>query len=152
SALRSLERADVGLLVVDAVEGVTEQDARIARLAWERGRGLVLVVNKWDALPAGARDPQAFLGEARRVYPHLEHVPAAVVSALHGTRLDEIFPAARRVAEAHRSRLPTRRLNEVLHEAIGAVEPPRQRGKRARFYYATALGSAPPMIALFVNH
>jgi len=152
SALRSLERADVGLLVVDAVEGITEQDARIARLAWERGRGLVLVVNKWDALPVGARDPHAFLAEARRVYPHLEHVPAVVVSALRGTHLDEIFPAASRVAEAHRSRLPTRRLNEVLQEAIAAVEPPRQRGKRARIYYATALGSAPPTIVLFVNH
>jgi GTP-binding protein len=152
SALRSLERADVGLLVVDAVEGITEQDARIARLAWERGRGLILVVNKWDALPAGARDPQAFLAEARRVYPHLEHVPAVVVSALRGTRLDEIFPTARRVAEAHRSRLPTHRLNEVLHEALAAVEPPRQRGKRARIYYATALASAPPTIAVFVNH
>jgi len=152
SALRSLERADVGLLVVDAVEGITEQDARIARLGWQRGRGLVLVVNKWDALPAGARDPQAFLAEARRVYPHLEHVPAVVVSALRGTRLDEIFPAARRVAEAHRFRLPTRRLNEVLQEALSAVEPPRHRGKRARIYYATALSSAPPTIALFVNH
>jgi GTP-binding protein len=119
---------------------------------WERGRGLVLVVNKWDALPAGARDLQAFLAEARKIYPHLEHVPAVVVSALRGTRLDEIFPAARRVAEAHRSRPPTRRLNEVLHEATAAVEPPRQRGKRARIYYATALGSAPPTIALFVNH
>jgi GTP-binding protein len=152
SALRSLERADVGLLVVDAVEGVTEQDARIARLGWERGRGLVLVVNKWDALPVGGRDPQAFLAEARRSYPHLEHVPAVVVSALRGTHLDEIFPAARRVAEAHRLRLPTRRLNEVLHEAVDALEPPRQRGKRARIYYATALGSAPPTVALFVNH
>ena len=152
SALRSLERADVGLLVVDGAEGITEQDARLARLAWERGRGLVLVINKWDARPADARDPRTFLDEARRVYPHLEHVPGVAVSALRGTRLDEILPAARRVAEAHRLKLPTRLLNEVLHEASSAVEPPRERGKRARFYYATALGSAPPTVGLFVNH
>ena len=152
SALRSLERADVGLLVVDATEGITEQDARIARLAWERGKGLVLIVNKWDAVPAAARDSQAFLAEARRLYPHLEHVPGVTVSALRGTGLDEILPAARRVAAAHRLRPPTRRLNEVLGEALAAVEPPLRQGKRARVYYATALGNAPPTIALFVNH
>ncbi len=152
SALRSLERADVGLLVVDATEGVTDQDARIARLAWDRGRGLVLVVNKWDAVAAGDRDPPAFLAEARRVYPHLEHVPGVVVSALRGTGLDKILPAARLAGAAYRFRPPTRRLNEVLGEARAAVEPPLQHGKRARVYYATAIGVAPPTIALFVNH
>ncbi|MET0153043.1 MAG: ribosome biogenesis GTPase Der [Candidatus Binatia bacterium] len=151
SALRSLERADVGLLVVDASEGVTEQDARIARLAWDRGRGVVLVVNKWDAVAGAARGPRAFLTEARRVYPHLEHVPGVVVSALRGSGLEEILPAARRAAAAHRFRPPTRRLNEALEEALSAVEPPRQRGKRVRVYYATTLGSTPPTIALFVN-
>jgi GTP-binding protein len=152
SALRSLERADVALLVVDAREGVTEQDARIARLAWERGRGLVLIVNKWDLMAGGDRDPQAFLAEARRVFPHFEHVPGVAVSALRGSGLDGILPAARRAAAAHRLRPSTRRLNEVLGEALSAVEPPRQRGKRARVYYATTLGSEPPTIALFVNH
>ena len=152
SALHSLDRADVALLVVDAGEGITEQDARLARLVWERGRGLVLVANKWDTLAHGDRDPRAFLAEARRLYPHLENVPAVVVSALRGAHLDELLPAARRVGEAHRLRLPTRRLNEVLGEAVAAVEAPIYRGKRARLYYATALGHAPPMIALFVNH
>ncbi|HSD09529.1 MAG TPA: ribosome biogenesis GTPase Der [Candidatus Binatia bacterium] len=152
SALRSLDRADVALLVVDAAEGITEQDARLARLVWERGRGLVLVANKWDTVARQDRDPRAFLSEARRLYPHLENVPAVVVSALRGTHLDELIPAARRVGEAHRLHLATRRLNEVLGEAVGAVEPPIHQGKRARLYYATALGHAPPTIALFVNH
>jgi len=152
SALHSLERADVVLLVVDAAEGITDQDARIARLVWERGRGLLLVVNKWDRVPSGIRDPQAFLAEAQRIYPHLAHVPAVVVSALRGTHLDEILPAARRVGEAHRLRLPTHRLNQVLGEAFAAAEPPLHRGKRARVYYATGLGSSPPAVALFVNH
>jgi GTP-binding protein len=152
SALRSLERADVALLVVDAGEGITEQDARLARLVWERGRGLVLVANKWDMVAPDDRDPRAFLAEARRVYPHLESVPAVVVSALCGTHLDELVPVARRVGEAHRLQLPTRRLNALLGEAVEAVEPPIRQGKRARFYYAAALGNAPPTIALFVNH
>lgn len=151
AALRSVERADVAALVIDAAEGVTEQDARIARLVWERGRGLVLVVNKWDTLAPESREPQQFLDEVRRVAPHLAHVPAVLVSALRGTHLDEILPAARRAGEAHRLRLPTRALNEVIHEAVRATEPPLRAGKRARFYYATAIGSRPPTVALFVN-
>ena len=152
SALHSVERADVAALVIDGVESVTEQDARIARLVWERGRGLVLVVNKWDQVPIEKRDPTAFVAEIRRLYHHLEHVPAVVVSALRGTHLEEIVPTARRVGEAHRLRIPTRRLNDVLGEATAAVEPPIQRGKRARVYYATAVSTAPPTITVFVNH
>ncbi len=151
AALRSVERADVALLVVDACEGVTEQDARIARLIWERGRALVLVVNKWDTLPPSSRDPQRFLDEVRRLAPHLTDVPAVLVSALHGTHLDEILPAARRAGEAHRLRLPTRGLNDVVHQAVAATEPPLRAGRRARFYYVTAIGVGPPTVALFVN-
>ena len=151
SALRSVERADVAALVIDGSEGVTEQDARIARLVWDRGRGLVLVVNKWDRVPIEERDPAEFVAKIRRLYRHLEHVPAVVVSALRGTQLEKIVPAARRVGAAHRLRLPTRRLNEALGEATTAVEPPIQRGKRARIYYATAVSTAPPTITLFVN-
>jgi GTP-binding protein len=152
AALRSLERTDVALLVVDAGEGVTEQDARIARLAWERGRGLVLVVNKWDTVPRATRDLPAFLAETRRLYPQFTDVPAVVVSALRATRMEEILPAALRVGEARRLRLPTHRLNQVLHEATAAVEPPLRQGKRARIYYAAPLPASPPTIALFVNH
>ena len=152
AALRSVDRADVAMLVVDAGEGVTDQDARIARVVWERGKGLVLVVNKWDTLPAGKRDREEFVAEVRRSYPHFAEVPAVVVSALRGTHVDEILPALRRVGDAHRSTIPTRRLNQVLEEAVAAVEPAIHRGKRARLYYATAVGTAPPAIAVFVNH
>jgi GTPase len=152
TALRSLERADVAILVVDAAEGVTEQDARIARLAWQRGRGLVLVVNKWDSVPRPMRDPTTFLAETRRLHPQLAEVPAIVVSALRGTRLEEILPAAIAAGDAHRLRLPTHRLNEVLHDAAAAVEPPLRHGKRLRIYYGAPVGVSPPTIALFVNH
>jgi GTPase len=94
----------------------------------------------------------AYITEIRRLYRHLENVPAVVVSALKGTHLDEIVPAALRVGEAHRLRLPTRRLNDVLGEATAAVEPPMHSGKRARVYYATAVSTSPPTITVFVNH
>ena len=151
AALHSMERADLALLVIDAGEAVTDQDARLARLCWERGRGLVLVVNKWDTLPREGRDPAKFLAEVRRRYRHLAEVPAVTVSALRGTGLEAIFPAARRVGEALRLRPPTPRLNDVIGQAVAAAEPPLHRGKRARYYYATAVGISPPTIALFVN-
>jgi GTP-binding protein len=151
AALRSVERADVALLVIDAGEGITEQDARIARLVWERGRGLLLVANKWDTLPPEKRDPGKYLEEVRRLYAHFEHVPMVAVSATAGTRIEDILPAARKVGEAHRQRLPTRALNDLLAQATTAVEPPILKGKRARLYYATAVGHSPPAVALFVN-
>ncbi len=151
AALRSLDRAEVALLVVDAGEGVTDQDARIARRAWDRARGLVLVVNKWDTLCDERRDRPRFVEDVRRRYHHLRSVPAVVVSALRGTHLEEILPAARRVGEAFRTRIPTRRLNDVLGEAVAAAEPPLRHGKRPRFYYAAAVATAPPAVTLFVN-
>jgi GTPase len=151
SAMRSMERADVVLLVVDASEGLTDQDARLARLAWERGRGLVLVANKWDTLPREHRDTAKFVAEARRRYPHLADVPAVTVSALLGTGLERLLPVALQVGRAYRLRLPTPRLNEVLGQAVSAAEPPLRRGKRARYYYAAPIGTSPPAIALFVN-
>jgi len=152
AALRSVERADVALLVVDASEGVTDQDARIARLAWERGKGLVLVANKWDAVARDEREPKQFLAEIGLAHPYLASVPVVIVSALQGTHIGDILPMACRVGEARRVKLSTRRLNEVLGAAVGVVEAPLHRGKRARLYYATAVGTAPPTIALFVNH
>ena len=150
-AFRSLERAEVALLVVDAAEGVTDQDARLARLAWERGRGLALVVNKWDMLRPEVRNPEKYLRGVRNRYRHFENVPAVFVSALQGTHVEDILPAARRVASAFRLRIPTRQLNQILEEATAACEAPLVKGKRARVYYGAAVGTAPPTIALFVN-
>lgn len=151
AALRAVGRADVALLVVDAVEGVTDQEARLARLVWERGRGLLLVFNKWDLLPPAARRPDAVLARAREQYRHLAPVPAVFVSALRGTHVEDVLPAARRVESAFRAKIATRTLNDVLGEATAALEPPLVKGRRARFYYAASVGSAPPVVVLFVN-
>ena len=150
-ALRAAERAHVVLLVVDASEGVTDQDARLARLVWERGRALVVVMNKWDLLPRERRRPAELAGAIREAYAHLRSVPIVFVSALEGTRIDDVFAAAKRTAEAFSFALSTRGLNEVVEAATSAHEAPVVGGKRGRVYYAAPLGSRPPTIAFFVN-
>ena len=150
-ALRAAERADVSLLVVDASEGVTDQDARLARLVWERGRALVLVVNKLDLVPRERRHPEALLQEIHDKYRHLQVVPAVFISALAGTGIEEVFGAARRAGRAFTTRLATRAVNDILGKALAAVEAPIVAGRRARIYYAAPVASRPPTLALFVN-
>ena len=150
-SLRSIDRAEIVLLVVDASEGVTDQEARLARLVQDRGRGLLLVLNKWDLLAREDRHPAELLRRIRERYPHFEHVPAVSVSARENTQVETILPAARRVFRAFALRIPTRTVNVVLEEAVAAHEPPLVAGRRARFYYGTATGTRPPAITLFVN-
>jgi GTP-binding protein len=151
-ALRALERAEVALLVIDATEGMTDQDARIAGYAWERGRALLLVVNKWDAVPRAERNRARFLARLRDQYPTLSEVPVVCLSALTGAGVDDLFPALRGLVSAHRREMRTVRLNEVLGEATRAQAPPSVRGKRPRFFYATQTGAAPPAITIFSSH
>ena len=150
-ALRAAERADVSLLVVDASEGVSDQDARLARLVWERGRALVLVVNKLDLVPRERRHPQVLLEEIHEAYKHLRIVPAVFISALQGTGIEEVFAAARRAERAFSTKLATRAVNDILGEALKALEAPIIKGRRARVYYAAPVATRPPTLALFVN-
>ena len=149
-ALRALERAEVGVLVVDAVDGFAEQDARIAGYAWERGRAVVLVVNKWDAAPT--RDPRAVGQRIDERYPSLAVVPKLFVSALTGRGVARIWAAIDAAAAQHRVRLPTAKLNQVVGRAVRAQEPPIVKGARPRFFYATQTAYAPPTITLFCSH
>jgi GTP-binding protein len=148
-ALRALERAEVAILVVDAAEGVTDQDARIAGYAWERGRGLLFAVNKWDAVPHTERDAERFLRALGARYPTLADVPAVFISARTGADVADLFPALKRLVDAHRRQLRTVRLNQVLEEAVHAQAPASVHGKRPRFFYATQTGTAPPVITIF---
>ena len=113
-ALRALERAEVALLVIDAVEGMTEQDARVAGYAWERGRALVLLVNKWDAVPAAPKAAATVAAEIDRRYPSLAVVPKLFISARSGRGVERIWGAIDAVVAAHRSRLPTAKVNTVF--------------------------------------
>ena len=151
-ALRALERAEVALLVLDATEGMTDQDARIAGYAWERDRALLLVINKWDAVPRARRDRPRVLGTLQRQYPTLAEVPAVFLSARTGAHLDELFPALDALLAAHRREVRTVHLNQVLEAAARAQAPPSSAGKRPRFFYATQTGTAPPSFTIFCNH
>jgi len=151
-ALRALERAEAALLVIDATTPMADQDARIAGYAWERGRALLLVINKWDAVPRARRDRPRVLGTVQRQYPTLADVPAVFVSARTGAHLDELFPALDRLLAAHRRQVRTVELNEVLAAATGAQAPPSRGGKRPRFFYATQTGTAPPFFTVFCSH
>jgi GTP-binding protein len=150
-ALRALDRAEVALLVIDAVEGMADQDARIAGYAWERGRALLFVINKWDAVPKSQRDRTTFRGRIDEQYKTLADVPSVFVSALVGQGIQTIFPALERLVAAHRTQMRTVRLNEVLGAATQAQAPASVHGKRPRFYYATQTGSAPPVITIFTS-
>lgn len=148
-AFRALERAHVGVLVIDAVEGLTEQDARVAGYAWERGRALVVVVNKWDAVRRGERDRHGFAAAAQERFPSLEVVPMLFMSALTGSGVDMIWDAIDRVYAAHQFRMPTPELNRVLQEAIRRQAPSAVRGRRPRLLYAAQAASAPPTVLVF---
>jgi GTP-binding protein len=147
-AIEALGRADVALVVLDAVEGATDQDMRLATRAWEEGRALVVVANKWDLREGSAK---AFIADLRARFPSLAAVPVLTVSARTGAGVAGVLPAVRRVGLAHGAALQTARLNEVVAAAVRAQEPPLARGKRPRIYYATQVGRRPPEIAVFTS-
>ena len=134
-----LGRADVAVVVLDAVEGATDQDMRIATRAWEEGRGLVVVVNKWDLQRT---PPRTFVDALRAHYPSLASVPVLTLSARTGAGVDALLPAVKRVAAAHAVEMRTPRLNEVLGAAVAAKEPPLAHGRRPKLYYATQTPTA----------
>lgn len=150
-ALRALERAEVALLLIDATEGMADQDARIAGYAWDRGRALLIVVNKWDTVPPTKRNRRQFLRQIQVQYATLAAAPVVLVSARTGAGVNDLFPALEKLVAAHRRRLRTVQLNAVLAQATQAQAAASVRGRRARFYYATQTATAPPVITIFTN-
>jgi GTPase len=151
-ALRAIERAELAVLVLDATEGVTDQDARIAGYAWDRGRALLFVANKWDALARRDRNAAAFAQRLRDKYATLADVPVICLSARTGAHVDELFPAVEKIIAAHHQQCRTAHLNEVLNAATRAQAPASVKGKRPRFYYATQTATAPATITIFSSH
>src|SRR5262245_3543581 len=150
-ALGTLARADLVLAILDATEGMTDQDARFVGRAGEAGRGVVLVVNKWDLLPAARRDRAAFREALVAAHPAFARLPLLCVSALSGEGLGDLFPTVARVERAYGAALPTPALNRALAAAVGATPPPSPGGRPLRFYYAAQTGERPPAIAVFTN-
>lgn len=150
-AIETIRRAEVLVLVVDATEGITDQDARLARLAEKEGRALIVVCNKWDAAArAGQRIP-AFVREAQARVPFLAYAEMLFTSALTGDGVDKLIPAALRAGDSWRATFQTARLNRVLAEASAAMDPPMVGRRRLRLMYVTQVGHSPPRLAFFAN-
>ena len=148
---RALERADVAVVVLDATEGVLLQDQHIAGYAIEAGKGVVIVVNKWDLLEIEARDDKEWRRKIDRSFQFIPGVPVVYASARTGRRVSDILPAAVKVDEARRRRIPTAELNRVVRRAVEDNPPPMRKGKQFKVLYATQGKERTPTIVLFVN-
>lgn len=147
----AVERADVVLVVIDAVEGVTEQDAKIAGIAHERGKGIIIVVNKWDAIEKNDRTMREYENEVRRVLSFMPYAEIMYVSAETGQRLPKLYDMIDMVIENQSLRVATGVLNEIMAEAVAMQQPPSDKGKRLKLYYITQVSVKPPTFVIFVN-
>ena len=150
-ALGTLARADLVLVVLDAAEGMTDQDARLVGRAWEAGRGVVLLANKWDLVPPARRDRASFRDALVAAHPAFAGLPLLCVSAETGEGLGDLFPLVARVERAYEAVLPTPALNRALEAAVAATPPPSPGGKALRFFYATQTGRRPPAVTVFAS-
>ena len=148
----AVERCDVAVVVIDAQEGVTEQDAKIAGIAHERGKGIIIAVNKWDAIEKDNGSVKKFTREVRDKLSFMTYAPILFISALTGQRVEKIFETAEYVSEKNSMRLSTGVLNDVLSEAVMRVQPPSDKGKRLKLYYITQVAVKPPTFIVFVNN
>ncbi len=151
-ALRSLSRCDVALIVLDAAEGVTEQDITIAGYAEDRGCGCVFLLNKWDLVEKDHTTVAKFTERLRDAAKFLHYAPVITVSALTGQRMHRIFEAIDTVYDQYSRRIGTGPLNRILQEAVERNEPSLHQGRRIKFYYATQSATQPPAFVLFVNY
>lgn len=150
-AIQTIRRAEVLALVVDATEGITDQDTRLARLVENEGRALIVVCNKWDVAAALGQRVPAFVRQAYHRFPFLEVAPLIFTSALTGDGVREIVPAAVRAGIAWRAKFQTAQLNRILAETVAAMDPPLVAGRRLKLMYVTQVASAPPRLAIFSN-
>ena len=147
----AVERADVVLMVIDATEGVTEQDAKIAGIAHERGKGVIIVVNKWDAIEKNDKTMKEYEGKIRQVLSYMPYAEIMYVSALTGQRLPKLYDMIDMVIENQTLRIATGVLNEIMTEAVAMQQPPSDKGKRLKLYYITQVTVKPPTFVIFVN-
>lgn len=147
----AVERADVVVLMIDATEGVTEQDAKIAGIAHDRGRGMIIAVNKWDAIEKDNHSVREFTNKIRQVLSFMPYAEILFISAKTGQRLPKIFDALEMVIQNHSLRIATGVLNEILMEAVAMQQPPSDKGRRLKIYYMTQVSVKPPTFAVFVN-
>jgi GTPase len=151
-ALRSLDRCDVALIVLDAAEGITEQDISIAGYAFERGRGCIFLLNKWDLLEKDNHTAKKYLDQLRVQAKFLSWAPVITISALTGQRVSRIFKMVDEVYGQSIQRIGTAQLNRILETSLAKNPPPLHRGQPINFYYLTQVSTGPPTIVCFVNY
>lgn len=147
----AVERADVAVLVIDAAEGVTEQDAKIAGIAHDRGKAVIIAVNKWDAVEKDDKTIYRFTEKVRNVLAYMPYAELLFISAKTGQRMNKLFETIDMVSENHAMRVSTGVLNEIMSEAVAMQQPPSDKGKRLRLYYITQASVKPPTFVIFVN-
>ena len=147
----AVERADVVLVVIDASEGVTEQDAKIAGIAHDRGKGIIVVVNKWDTIEKNDKTIYEYTNKIKTILSFIPYAEYVFVSAQTGQRLNKLYDLIDMVRENQTMRIQTGVLNEIMTEAVALQQPPSDRGKRLKIYYMTQVGVRPPTFVIFVN-
>ncbi len=147
----AIERSDVVILVVDAVEGITEQEAKIAGIAHEAGKGLIIAVNKWDAIEKDSKTVNNFEKNVRSVLSFVPYAQITFISALTGQRLSKLFDLVDSVRANCSMRIATGVLNEIMTQAVAMQQPPSDKGKRLKLFYMTQVSVKPPTFVIFVN-
>lgn len=150
-AVTAVERADVVLLMIDGTEGVTEQDAKIAGIAHERGKGIIIVVNKWDAVEKDDKTIYRQTEKIRQILSFLSYAEIMFISAKTGQRVQNVYDMIDMVIENNSMRIATGVLNEIVAEAVAMQQPPTDKGKRLKIYYVTQVSVKPPTFVIFVN-
>lgn len=147
----AVERADVVILVIDATEGVTEQDAKIAGIAHDRGKGIIVAVNKWDAVEKNDKTIYEFTRKIKDTLSFMQYAEMVFISAVTGQRMNKMFELIDMVRENQTLRIATGVLNEIMTEAVAMQQPPSDKGKRLKLYYMTQVAVKPPTFVIFVN-
>ena len=147
----AVERADVVVMMIDATEGVTEQDAKIAGIAHERGKGVIIAVNKWDAIEKNDKTIYKFTNKVREILSYMPYAKILFISAKTGQRVPKLFETIDMVLENQTLRIQTGVLNEIMTEAVAMQQPPSDKGKRLKLFYMTQVSVKPPTFVIFVN-
>ncbi len=151
-ALGAVDRADACVIMVDATEGVTEQDTKIAGYAHDNGKASIIAVNKWDIVDKDTNTMKNFSDKVKEGFNFMMYAPSVFISAKTGLRIDSLFDMVDKAVEENSKRISTGLLNDVINEAIAMVQPPSDKGKRLKIYYATQASVKPPTFILFVNN
>ncbi|WP_416198117.1 MAG: ribosome biogenesis GTPase Der [Sporanaerobacter sp.] len=150
-SLTAIDRSDVCILIIDATQGVTEQDAKIAGHAYERGKALIIAINKWDLIEKSDKTYLEFEKEVRNVLSFVTYAPIVLISAKTGKRVNKVFELIKEVYSSYTKRISTGIFNDILNEAVILNQPPTDKGRRLKIYYGTQVGIKPPKFVIFIN-